>query len=106
MDERLSPVYTVLHEPMMLMGVERVLAIFNATMTLALVVGMHLLFMVPIGLVVHLLLRYMNKRDPQASAVYQRYYKQVDHYDPWARPGEYRFEQARRPKGFGRAMAC
>ncbi|MFN7753293.1 MAG: VirB3 family type IV secretion system protein [Pseudomonadota bacterium] len=100
---RQSPVHAALLEQPMLGGVESRVAIVNATLAAALVMGFGLWGWVPAAVAVHALAARATRRDPWARQVYAAYLRQADHYDPWPRVGSTR---GQRPLGFGRDLLC
>ena len=63
------PLHRALTEPMLLAGAPRALAILNGTVTAAFVLGLHWLYALPLGALVHLGAVVCAKRDPQGFEV-------------------------------------
>ena len=74
------PLHRSITQVIMLGGVPREIAILNGTLTAALVFGMHSLFGLPVGLIIHVLSVYLAKRDPQFFEVFRRHIKQKRYY--------------------------
>ena len=62
-------------------GVPRDIGIVNLTLTLALVFGMRRVMGIVLGVVLHGVLVFFTKRDPQFFDVFRRALRQRDHYD-------------------------
>ncbi len=100
---RSTPVYRSLLEMKTLGGVEDRIAIFNATLALAVVMGTGLWYWLLVATALHLALARMTRHDPWLRQVYIGYVRQCDRYDPWPRAG---LRQGRRPAGFGGDLLC
>lgn len=66
------PIHRSLTVPVMLGGLPRKIAILNGTVIIAFVVGAHNLWILPIGIVTHLVLVALHRRDPEILAVLKR----------------------------------
>jgi type IV secretion system protein VirB3 len=75
------PIHRALTAPLLMGGVPREFAIFNGTVTMAIGIGMHQLWAIPIGLVIHLLARVAAKYDPQFFEVTVRHLKHQRYYE-------------------------
>jgi type IV secretory pathway TrbD component len=75
------PIHRALTTPLLMAGVPREFAILNGTGTMAAGMGMHQLWAVPIGLVIHLLARVAAKYDPQFFEVTVRHLKHRRYYE-------------------------
>lgn len=84
--QRTSRVYTVLDEPILLFGVDRRIAIFNAMVTFAMVMSFHWYWWIPVAIIAHIVLRFMHRRDAQIRDVYMVFKRQGTRYDPWWHP--------------------
>ena len=102
-DLRATPVHRSLLEVKTLGGVEDKLAIMNATVAVAIVMGLGLWPYIPAAMALHLVLARVTRRDPFTRRIYMRYNAQADRYDPWPQA---RQRRNCRPPGFGRAMLC
>ena len=100
---RSTPVYRSLLEMKTIAGVEDRLAIFNATLALAVVMGTGLWYWLLAAIGFHLAMARLTRHDPWLRQVYIGYARQSDRYDPWPRPF---LRHGRRPDGFGRDLLC
>ncbi|MGE8451108.1 MAG: VirB3 family type IV secretion system protein [Pseudomonadales bacterium] len=55
------------------------------------------------GVVMHVVLRWAYRKDPQVIDIYLKYAETADHYQPYVRD---RFKGAQRPVGYGRGVRC
>lgn len=85
---RQSAVARVLTEPCLILGVEKPLAIVNATLAMVLVAELHLWAFLPVCTVAHLVLARLTRQDPFLRGIYVRYNLQADRYEPWPQPGD------------------
>lgn len=69
LDGAAVPIHRALTEPILLGGAPRALALLNGTATTALVLGLHCLYALPVGLLVHLGAVLVAKQDPQGFEV-------------------------------------
>ena len=74
------PIHRSLTEQILLGGVPRTIAILNGTFVAAMGLGMHSFFVVPVGLVLHLLALAATKKDAQFFDCFNRHIKQKDQY--------------------------
>ena len=100
---RRTRIYRSLMEIKTIGGVERGLAIMNATIAVALTIGLHVWGYVIAAIGLHMILAYLTKRDPYMRLVYIRYNTQAHVYDPWPHAVQRR---GQRPHGFGRGSLC
>lgn len=84
-------------------GVESKMAILNGTIAAALTMGMETLYMIPIAVFMHMLLRWLTRKDDQIIKIYGQYKVFADIYDPWPRR---KMRTNSRPKGFSKGMLC
>lgn len=96
---RSTAVHKSLHEVKTIGGVEDKLAILNVTFTAAFVMGMTMWQLIPVGIMAHLFLAWLTKKDPWTRKVYMRYSVQADMYDPWPHAVQ---KRGHRPVGFAR----
>ena len=101
--QRLTPLHRSLVEPQLIGGVERPLAIVNATLALVFVADLHFYFYLVVAVGLHLVLRRITRADPFTRKIYIKYNLQGDVYDPWPHA---RLRRGKRPAGFGRGMLC
>ncbi len=66
------PIHRSLTSKVMLGGIPRKIAIINGTMIIALVVGAHNLWVLPLGIMSHLVLVALHRRDQDILAVIRR----------------------------------
>lgn len=66
------PIHRSLTSKVMLGGIPRKIAIINGTMIIALVVGAHNLWVLPLGIMSHLILVALHRRDQDILAVIRR----------------------------------
>ncbi|MCA3070048.1 MAG: VirB3 family type IV secretion system protein [Rhodocyclaceae bacterium] len=100
---RSTPVYRSLLERKTIAGVEDRMAIFNATLALAVVMGSGLWYWLLAAAAFHIAIARMTRHDPWLRQVYIGYARQADRYDPWPRAG---LRQGQRPAGFGCDLLC
>jgi len=81
MDGFEAPIHKSLTQVIMLGGVPREIAILNGTMTAAIVLGLHSLFGLPVGIVVHFLCVHLAKDDPQFFYIYRRCLRYRAYYE-------------------------
>lgn len=67
--------------PVMLMGVPRRFAILNWTICAALLLGLHILYILPISLIIHVAAVFCAKRDPHFFDVFIRHLKHKKYYE-------------------------
>jgi len=67
--------------PVMLMGVPRRFAILNWTICAALVFGLHMFYVLPISVVIHIAAVFFAKRDPHFFDVFVRHLRQKKYYE-------------------------
>ena len=101
--QRCSVLHGSLVEPLLIAGVEKPLAIVNATLAMVVVADLRLYAWLPVAAGLHLLMRHINRDDPFTRRIYAKYNLQGTHYDPWPHVGQRR---GRRPQGYGRGMLC
>lgn len=102
-EARATRVHKSLLEIKTIGGVERKMAIANATISVALVMGTEQPLFLLLWIGIHFFLMWVTKKDPFALKIYTRYTKQGDVYDPWPRRI---VKRNQRPEGFGRNMLC
>lgn len=66
------PIHRSLTSKVMLGGIPRKIAIINGTMIIALVVGAHNLWVLPLGIISHFILVALHRRDHDILAVIRR----------------------------------
>jgi type IV secretion system protein TrbD len=66
------PIHRSLTAPVMLGGLPRKIAILNGTVIISFVVGAHNLWILPLGILSHLVLIALHRRDPEILAVLKR----------------------------------
>lgn len=66
------PIHRSLTLPLMLGGLPRKIAILNGTLIISFVVGAHNLWILPLGILSHLILLALHRRDPQILDVLKR----------------------------------
>lgn len=103
MARRTTPIHTSLTEVPTLGGVEYPLAIFNGTVSMVFLMGMNMPWFIIVGIIVHVLLSHITKRDPHIRKIYQKYITQGWRYDPWPSPEPGRHP---RPDGFAPLEMC
>ena len=67
--------------PILLMGAPRSFAIINATIGLALVLGLHIIFIFPLFIFTHITAMIFSKKDPNFFDVMLRHLRQKRYYD-------------------------
>ena len=102
-EPRWTPVHKSLLEIKTIAGVESRMAILNWTMAVAITFGMNTLYFLPAALLMHMLLRWLTRKDPHLIRIYSQYRVFGDVYDPWPRR---KVKTNARPKGFGKGMLC
>lgn len=101
---RTTVVHAALLEPQLVGGVERPLAILNATVAGVFVLDLHVWCYLPVAVGIHWLLRRATRQDPFMRPIYARYARQADAYDPW--PHAARSGGPVRPRPVGRGLLC
>lgn len=101
--ERFSIVHKSLLEQKTYAGVEKEIAIFNGTIAIAICYATKSIWYVPVAILIHSVMRWLNKRDPQMRKIYLRYNVLGRVYDPWP---QQRSATNMRPEGFARGMLC
>ncbi len=105
---RRNPVYRVLIEPILFMGVNKRIGIFNLLITFAFVMIQRWVWYLPIGILIHVVLRHYHKKEPLLLEVNQRFRRQGTYYDPWWHPFDRRYstadKNAYRPPTLGRDL--
>lgn len=66
------PIHRSLTTPVTLGGLPRKVAILNGTLIISFVVGAHNLWILPIGIITHVVLMALHRRDPDILAVLKR----------------------------------
>ena len=66
------PIHRSLTMSVMIAGLPRKIAILNGTVIIAFVIGAHSLWILPVGIVTHLVLVALHRRDPEILAVLKR----------------------------------
>ena len=66
------PIHRSLTTPVMLGGLPRRIAILNGTVIISFVIGAHSLWILPVGVVSHLILYALHRRDPDILLVLKR----------------------------------
>lgn len=106
---RRNPVYRVLTEPILFVGVNKRIGIFNALITFAFVMVQGWIWYLPIGIGIHIVLRHYHKKEPLLLEIYTRFRRQGTYYDPWWHPYDRRYStldpHAYRAPGLGRDLS-
>lgn len=100
---RASVVHKSLLENKTIAGVEKEIAVFNGTVAFAVCYGTQSLWYLPFAVLLHMGIRWMNKRDPHIRKIYLRFSVLGRTYDPWPRRKTTTNE---RPEGFSRGQLC
>lgn len=99
--------YSVLHRSLNEVetagGVDKKLAISNATIWIAMFMGTHFWGSIPLGVATHYFFRYVTRNEPLIIPIYMKWVKQRDQYDPWVHASSTRNE---RPEGAGKGNLC
>ncbi|MGE3538675.1 MAG: VirB3 family type IV secretion system protein [Candidatus Tectimicrobiota bacterium] len=74
------PLYRSLTTPLLLAGAPRAMAILNGTLTAALGLGLHCLWAIPLGVLVHLGAVLAAKHDPQYVDVLRAHLRRNAYY--------------------------
>jgi len=74
------PLYRSLTTPLLLAGAPRAMAILNGTLTAALGLGLHCLYALPLGVLVHLIAVLAAKHDPQYFEVLRAHLYRQPYY--------------------------
>lgn len=74
------PLYRSLTTPLLLAGAPRAMAILNGTLTTALGLGLHCLYAIPLGVVVHVVAVLAAKHDPQYFEVLRAHLHRKPYY--------------------------
>lgn len=102
-EQRYTVIHKSLNQPTLVMGGERELVIFNITIGMTAVFGLHFPPWLTITVVAHFLLVWIARRDPMMRKIYIRYSRQQTLYDPWPHKTLRRLP---RPKTFGKDLLC
>jgi type IV secretion system protein VirB3 len=73
--------HSSLVSPIMLMGVPRRFAILNWTICAALILGLHILYILPVSIMIHICAVFFAKRDPYFFDVLMRHLQQKRYYE-------------------------
>jgi type IV secretory pathway TrbD component len=83
MDGYEMPLHSSLIQPILLMGVPKMFAVLNGTMTAALVMGLHVIWLgVPVGIILHFLGYFLTKNDPMYFDALKRHIWQKPALEP------------------------
>jgi type IV secretion system protein TrbD len=74
------PIHRSLTEPILLGGVPRTIAILNGTFIAAMALGLHSIFAIPLGILLHLLAVSATRKDAQFFDCFRRHIKQKNYY--------------------------
>lgn len=100
---RATPVHRSLLEQKTIGGVESRMAILNGTLAAALTFGMMTVYFLPFAVLLHLVLRWITKKDAKLIEIYTRYRIFGEVYDPWPKAV---MRVNARPKGFAKGLLC
>lgn len=75
------PLHRALTEPILLGGVPREIAILNGTFAAGFVLGLQMLYAIPIFFIIHIVAVFFTKKDPQFFDVFRRHITQKSYYD-------------------------
>ena len=96
---RATPLHISLNEPKLLAGANHHLTIMNGVITFVFVMGPGFLWWIGVAFVIQAVLKWANRKDPALLAIYLKYDKQGDVYEPWIKANQ---KRNLRPEGFGR----
>ena len=102
-EPRVTVVHKSLLEAQLIGGVEKSMAIMNGTIALAFCLGLNNLYYLPFAFILHYLMVWGYRKDPEFRAIYLRYTVLGEIYDPWP---HLKMKTNARPKGFGQGMLC
>lgn len=102
-EPRVTTVHKSLLETKTFMGVESRMAIGLWTIIAALTMGLESVIVLLAGILLHMILRWLTKKDHHLMAIYHRFNLLGLVYDPWPHA---RIKMNGRPKGFGRGLLC
>jgi len=74
------PIHRSLTQPQLMAGAPREITLINGTLSTALVLGLHSVYGVPVGLVLHLIAVAVTKHDPQCFATVRRQLRHKSYY--------------------------
>jgi type IV secretory pathway TrbD component len=77
----LVKIHNSLTTPILSAGVPRQFMILNGTLVAAITFGMQSLYGIPIGIILHVAMAMMTKKDPNFFQAMLRHIKQKSHYD-------------------------
>jgi len=100
---RITPVYGVLVQPLLIAGVEKPFAIVNVTLGLVMAGELHFYGWLCVTFLTHVWLKRMTKNDPFTRKIYIKYNRQGDVYESWLDVHSHR---TKRPLGYGRGGSC
>ena len=74
------PIHRSLTQVILLGGVLREIAILNATFIAAMALGLHNFYIIPVGIIIHVVAQQAAKKDPQFFATFKRQLWQKSFY--------------------------
>ena len=102
-----EPRFTIIHKSMLeaqrIAGVEKPMAILNGSIAMAMCMGLNNFYYLPFAVLLHYLMVWGYKKDPDFRIVYLRYTILGEIYDPWPHR---KMKTNARPKGFGQGLLC
>lgn len=99
---RYNPIHQSLLQVKMIAGVEIRFVVPLWAVVIAFVFVFHYFTMLFVGIVAHLFLVWLFKKDANIMDVYFNYTRQADVYDPWPHAAS----KQKRPDGFGKDLLC
>lgn len=100
---RVTPVYGVLVQPLLIAGVEKPFAIVNVTLGLVMAGELHFYGWLILTLLTHAWLKKMTKNDSFTRKIYIKYNRQGDVYESWL---DVHSRRTKRPAGYGWRVSC
>lgn len=100
---RVTTVHKSLLEAKHIGGVEKEIAVFNGTVAFAVCFGTQSFYYLPVAILIHMLVRWLTKRDPHFRKIYLRFSVLGRTYDPWPRR---KLATNERPEGFSKGTLC
>ncbi|MEI6287194.1 MAG: VirB3 family type IV secretion system protein [Bacillota bacterium] len=75
------PVFKAFTEKILMAGVPREVFYLNGTLAAVFLVGMHIWWLIPLNLIIHIAFVKVTKKDPYFFDIFKRYINRKDYYD-------------------------
>lgn len=74
-------IHSSLISPILFAGVPRAFAILNGTIAAAFTLALHVFYLIPVFILLHVLTIFLTKKDPEFLKTGLRHLKQISYYD-------------------------